>query len=100
MPSAQGLPVTGSIAIAQDDGSDRAGTSPTTVRMDRISRSVLGPETPVSREDDRLRPAPHAELVEEIRDVVADGLLADREALADVRIGEALRDQDENFSLA
>ena len=50
----------------------------------------LGPETVVSREDDRLRPGPNPELVEQIRDVVADGLLADREALADVGVGEPL----------
>ena len=40
----------------------------------RESRSA---ETAVAREDDRLRARPHAELVEQIRDVVAHGLLAD-----------------------
>src|SRR5262249_31588065 len=39
-------------------------------------------------------------LVEQIRDVVADGLLADPEALADVGVGEPLRDQREDLALA
>ena len=54
----------------------------------------------VPREDHRLRPGPNPELVEQIRDVVADGLLADREALADVGVGEALANQRQDLALA
>src|SRR5262249_10263629 len=62
--------------------------------------AALSFESPVPCEDDRLRAAPDAELVEEIRDVVADGLLADREAPADVGVGETLRNQRQDLALS
>jgi hypothetical protein len=43
----------------------------------------------IPREHDGLRAGPHAELVEEVRGVIADGLFADVQALADVGVVEA-----------
>src|SRR5437762_8749106 len=58
------------------------------------------PEPAVDGEDDRLGARPHAELVEEIGDVIADRLFADGEALRNLRVAEAFRDQRQHLPLA
>src|SRR5687768_16643366 len=50
-------------------------------------------EPAIAREDDRLRARPDTELVEEIGDVITDGLVADREARGDFRVAEPLADE-------
>src|SRR5436190_269319 len=60
----------------------------------------LPSEPAIPRKNDGLGARPDTELVEEIRDVVADGLLADRQALADLSIAEAIRDERQDLPLA
>src|SRR5258708_33936633 len=50
------------------------------------------PQAALAGEDDRLRPGLHAELVEDVRDVVAHGLLREGELRGDLRVVQALRD--------
>ena len=50
------------------------------------------------REDDRLGARPDADLVEEVRDVVSDRLLSDREALADLGISEPISNERQDFA--
>jgi len=57
-------------------------------------------ETVIVCEDHRLRARPDAELVEEVGDVIADGLLADGEALRDLRVAEPLGHQRQHLPLA
>src|SRR5260221_8241450 len=69
-------------------------------RMRRQSRRALLPsgkpgplpQAALAGEDDRLRPGLHAELVEDVRDVVAHGLLRKGELGGDLRVVQALRD--------
>ena len=51
-------------------------------------------------EHDCLRTGPHAELVEQVREVVAYGLVADREPLRDLRVRQALAEQTQDLPLA
>src|SRR5687768_14171504 len=51
----------------------------------------------VAREYDRLRARPHAELVEQIRGVIANCLLADGKALGNVGVAESSRDQRQHL---
>ena len=54
----------------------------------------------IAREDDRLRARPYPELVEDVRRVIANGLIADRQTLRNLRVGEPLGHQRQNLSLA
>jgi len=57
-------------------------------------------QAPVSGEHDGLRAVLDADLVEDVGDVVAHGLLRQVEPRRDLRVVQALRDQVENLALA
>src|SRR5215212_8734168 len=57
-------------------------------------------EPSVPREHDRLRPRPDTELVEQVRQVIPDGLLADAEPLGDLRVAQPLPEQRQRLALA
>src|SRR5436190_8621688 len=63
---------------------------------------LVGPtrHAAIAREDDGLRTGAHAELVENARQMIAHGLLADEELRGDVVIAVAARDQVEDLELA
>src|SRR5258706_6332009 len=69
-------------------------------RMRRQSRRALLPsgkpgplpQAALAGEDDRLRPGLHAELVEDVRDVVAHGVLRKGELTGSLRVAQALPD--------
>jgi len=48
-------------------------------------------------EHDRLDPVTEAEFLEDVRDVCLHGRLADVELVADLRVGQAGRDQPQDF---
>ena len=63
-------------------------------------RALLAiPEPAVVRKDHRLRACPNAELVKDIRDVIANGLFANRKALPNFCVPEALCNQRKHFPL-
>src|SRR5438874_11529562 len=66
--------------------------------MPSRGRSTLEPA--VAGEDDGLGPRPHADLVEHLRDVIAHGLAADGEPIADLRVAETVRDRGQDVALA
>src|SRR5688500_5705253 len=80
--------------------SDRGDRPAHSVDKDRIPDAGSSPETAVTGEDDGLGPGPNAELVEQVGDVVADRLLADGEALADIRVAQTFRNEGQDLSLA
>src|SRR6185503_17081237 len=53
----------------------------------------------IAREHDRLRARPDAELVEQIRRVIAHGLLADLQTRRNIRIAETVADERQDFAL-
>ena len=60
----------------------------------------LSPETVIVREYHCLCARPNAEFIEDIRDVIADGLFTDRKTLRNFRVAKTFRDQRQHFSLA
>jgi succinate dehydrogenase/fumarate reductase flavoprotein subunit len=54
----------------------------------------------IAGEDDRLRAGPHAELVEDIRRVIADRLLAELQPLRDFRVTQTFGHQCQHLTLA
>ena len=54
----------------------------------------------VAGEDNRLGARPHAELVEDVRGVVADRLLADAQPLGDVIVAQPFGHQRQHLPLA
>src|SRR5262249_47244143 len=68
--------------------------------MVRASSLTGQPKTAVAGENDGLGARPNAELVEKVRDVVADGLLAQGEALGDGGVAQAFGHQSEDPALA
>ena len=63
-------------------------------------RPHLSCEPVVVREDNRLGARPHAQLVEDVRDVVANRLVADRQSFGNLRVAEALGNERQDFALA
>src|SRR5262245_9689622 len=61
---------------------------------------LCSPEASIAGKDDRLGAGPYAELIEEVGHMVADGLFADREALRNLRVAKAFRNQRQHLSLA
>ena len=60
--------------------------------------STLKP--PLERKHDRLRACPHSQLVEQIRDVIPDCLLANRQPLRDLCISQTFSHQRQHFPFA
>jgi hypothetical protein len=56
-------------------------------------------EATVPSEDDGLRATPHAELVEHLRDLIADGFFTQGQPFCDFGVAETLRDQRQDRSL-
>src|SRR5687768_1783666 len=65
-----------------------------------LRRNRLPPEPRLARGDDRLGAVLDLDLVEDARDVVADGLVGQAQARGDLGIVEALRDELEDIALA
>ncbi len=66
----------------------------------RRSGKPSAPEAAIAGKDNGLGARPHAEFVEESRDVIADCLFADREALCDLRVAKTFGKQRQHLSLA
>src|SRR5918994_874102 len=69
-------------------------------RSDDCRATASAPEPAIPREHDRLCAGPYAELVEDVRGVIAHRLLADIQALRDIRIAEPAAHEREDLSLA
>src|SRR5437899_81680 len=74
------------------------------VRFSLVSRvqrrSAFGSrKSPIPREDDRLRARPDAELVEHVRDVISNRLIADGEPVRNIRVAESIRQQEDNIAI-
>src|ERR1051325_11724380 len=77
---------------------DRSPAAPETIPTDLgASRRA---EPALAGEHDRLRAVLHADLVEDVRDVVAHRFLGELEPRRDLRVVQALRDQLEHLPLA
>src|SRR5262245_50088474 len=65
-----------------------------------LSINLCNSEVAVAGKDDRLGARPHAEFVEEVGHVIADGLFADGKALRNLRVAKAFCNQRQDLSLA
>jgi formiminotetrahydrofolate cyclodeaminase len=60
----------------------------------------LAAETAIACEHDRLRAGPHPQLVEEVRGVISNGLLADLQTLGDAGVAQSFGNEPEHLALA
>src|SRR4030095_9237961 len=64
------------------------------------ARAGINAQPRLARAHDRLGARGRADLPEDVRDVIAHGLLADAEPVGDLTVVEAARDEGEHFGLA
>src|SRR5262245_10222802 len=97
----RGFAILGAVLARTCDDRDALGTN---VRRHpsgcRRAAPLSATEAAVASQHDGLGPCPYAQLVEQVRDVVAHGLLADRQPLADLRVAQPLADQGQDAPLA
>src|SRR5437870_427323 len=79
---------------------DRALIAPDRRDECPVALSAGRSETPIARKDDGLGPRPHPELVEDVGNVVANGLPAQAEPLGHLRVAQSLGEQGEDGPLA
>src|ERR1051325_4541195 len=93
-----------SISIPSAGVAGSQTTSILAIQLDVITRAInpqrLRAEVVVVGEDHGLGASPDAQLVEEVGDVVAHRLFADRETRCDLGVSESFRNQSQHFALA